>query len=632
MDVGKKSRSIYACRFSAVFITLLLAVISTSGLTFAQGGNGNKYGIGKPAHFSDLPPGRLRNKLESLPPGAQQHALSSLQRLDFPAQDITSLHSNAEGDIYYADYGLASETETQTSTSESHSADALSDEDLFTLHSQPGSVNVLFLDFDGHILSRTAWNKDRTWGSGINPQHALPYDPSANDVPITVANFTTEERKRIHEIWHRVAEDFAPFDIDVTTEEPVVFTATTGHVLFTRDSDADGNAMPSQGSGGIAWIGVFGSRKYVSYYSPALVYYNNLSSAQSGEGDASLNAEIASHEFGHNLNLSHDGTATVTYYDGHDSGPLRWGPIMGKSYRDNVSQWSQGEYPGANNSQDDLAIIESYLGYAADEQGDTFDSAVALSFEADGNILVSDPETDPHNVLPDNKGIIEDRDDVDWWYLNAGAGPLTLTVTPAWHAFNGPDHISSTYRGANLDVSLELYDANLNLIDAGEPDDETYAMVAATTTEGRYYLRIEGVGSNLGEGYTDYASIGMYFIEGSYQPAAPDTTAPSPNPMSWATAPYATGADSMAMVATTASDPSGVEYNFICVAGATGCIESGWQASDSYNATGLAAETYYSWKIRVRDGAGNLTDDSYSMGDTTQSPAANNKGRGKPRK
>ncbi|MHC4356430.1 MAG: right-handed parallel beta-helix repeat-containing protein, partial [Planctomycetota bacterium] len=44
----------------------------------------------------------------------------------------------------------------------------------------------------------------------------------------------------------------------------------------------------------------------------------------------------------------------------------------------------------------------------------------------------------------------------------------------------------------------------------------------------------------------------------------PDKTPPSPNPASWATEPYASGASSIRMIATTASDESGVEYYFEC--------------------------------------------------------------------
>ena len=138
---------------------------------------------------------------------------------------------------------------------------------------------------------------------------ARPYSLDGDD-----ASFSSTELASIAAIWRRVAEDFAPFDVDVTTESPASFGPTTGRILVTRDSDANGNAMPAQGAGGVAYVGVFGTSYYGSY-SPALVYFNNL-----GGGREDYVSEAASHEMGHNLSLSHDGTASSGYYGGHGSG------------------------------------------------------------------------------------------------------------------------------------------------------------------------------------------------------------------------------------------------------------------------------------------------------------------------
>jgi hypothetical protein len=78
-----------------------------------------------------------------------------------------------------------------------------------------------------------------------------------------------------------------------------------------------------------------------------------------------------------------------------------------------------------------------------------------------------------------------------------------------------------------------------------------------------------------------------------------DTTAPSPNPMTFATPPVALGQHSITMTATTASDPSGVEYFFECTAG--GGHSSVWQDSPTYTDTGLTAATQYSYQVRARD-------------------------------
>lgn len=72
-----------------------------------------------------------------------------------------------------------------------------------------------------------------------------------------------------------------------------------------------------------------------------------------------------------------------------------------------------------------------------------------------------------------------------------------------------------------------------------------------------------------------------------------DHTAPTPNPMTWATEPYATGPVSISMTATTASDDNGVEYYFICTSGAG--HDSGWQDSSTYTDIGLTPQTQYTY-------------------------------------
>ena len=292
----------------------------------------------------------------------------------------------------------------------------------------------------------------------------------AFDVDGDANSYDQDELDRIGEIWHRIAEDLAPFDIDVTTEEPSVFDSSTGRVLITEDTDETGAAMPYQGYGGVAYVGVWGYSN-MQYYQPALVYFDNL-----GGGGPTFVSEASTHEAGHNLNLSHDGLNgpnPKSYYYGHGTGFVSWAPIMGVGYNNNVTQWSRGEYTYANNQQDDLAILDGLLGPRPDDHSDVVAGATALYVDGAGTISVTNPETDPDNALTDNKGVIENRDDVDMFAFSAGAGLATLSVTPAWDAY-----YRTSRRGANLDVHAALYDEFGTLLAESDPADDTDAYIA----------------------------------------------------------------------------------------------------------------------------------------------------------
>ncbi|MHC4620257.1 MAG: Calx-beta domain-containing protein, partial [Planctomycetota bacterium] len=99
----------------------------------------------------------------------------------------------------------------------------------------------------------------------------------------------------------------------------------------------------------------------------------------------------------------------------------------------------------------------------------------------------------------------------------------------------------------------------------------------------------------------------------------PDYTPPSPDPMTWATPPYSTGTTSIAMVASTASDTSGVEYYFTCTSG--GGNDSGWQDSTSYEDTGLSPDTQYCYAVQARDKSPNQNATASSSADCATTDA-----------
>src|SRR6266487_5596273 len=86
------------------------------------------------------------------------------------------------------------------------------DDQTFLLHSRPGATKVIYLDFDGHVTTGTPWN---TWDTQLPNIVSTPFD--LDGFPLT---FSPTELEYIQHIWQRVAEDYSPFDIDVTTQDP----------------------------------------------------------------------------------------------------------------------------------------------------------------------------------------------------------------------------------------------------------------------------------------------------------------------------------------------------------------------------------------------------------------------------
>jgi hypothetical protein len=98
-----------------------------------------------------------------------------------------------------------------------------------------------------------------------------------------------------------------------------------------------------------------------------------------------------------------------------------------------------------------------------------------------------------------------------------------------------------------------------------------------------------------------------------------DTDSPTPDPMTWASPPTADGPFSIRMTATTASDPSGVEYYFECTAG--GGNDSGWQDSSTYADTGLSSEMQYTYRVKARDKSASQNETGWSSEASATTPS-----------
>lgn len=85
---------------------------------------------------------------------------------------------------------------------------------------------------------------------------------------------------------------------------------------------------------------------------------------------------------------------------------------------------------------------------------------------------------------------------------------------------------------------------------------------------------------------------------------ASDVTPPTPDPLTWDLTPTALGSDTFEMRVSTATDPSSVEYSFVCTSGPG--TDSGWQQSPYYADTGLPTGATCTYVATARDVSPNL--------------------------
>ena len=242
----------------------------------------------------------------------------------------------------------------------------------FTLHSRPNASKQIFLDFDGAEVAGTGWN------DGSAPMPAIAYTGYDSDGNVNA--FSTAEHAWIQDVWRQVAETYAPFDVDVTTadEGDSARTRSTSsdttygtQVVFTNSLQAVAAACNSACLG-VAYVGTFDNVDPVGYYQPAWVFTKTTMSTI-------IAAQGASHEAGHTLGLHHDGTSSASYY----AGTSAWGPIMGSARHRAISHFSLGEYAGANNTEDDFAVVKANgLPMRIDDHGSTVGTANALGAQS----------------------------------------------------------------------------------------------------------------------------------------------------------------------------------------------------------------------------------------------------------
>ncbi|WP_232677232.1 zinc-dependent metalloprotease family protein [Nocardioides sp. R-C-SC26] len=358
----------------------------------------------------------------------------------------------------------------------------------FELASRPGAPLTVYLDVTGHTVRDGLWVDSYGGGAAVE---APAYEEPGGRSPGVVS---AREAAWIQQVWAGVADDFAAWDVNVTTIEPPESDLVRAddhdprygvRVVVTRAEPW----TPRCDCSGLAWRGLFDDVGEVNRRNGIVwVFTGVLRSVPSWV------AATASHEIGHAFGLRHHGVRTPggaaqEYYTGR----APWAPIMGAPHLNPVVQWSRGDYAGADNDQDDLAVIGAHASPVRDDYPDDPGLLGIVPLRGFGSTV---------------RGVIGPGDVDVFSVLVVRPGRYRIAVRPA-------------VRPSALDVAVDVQSALGRRLAWVAPWTRRQDSVTSLGTDakrtlrlgvGRHFIGITGAGQGDPQagGYSSYGAIGAW--------------------------------------------------------------------------------------------------------------------------
>jgi len=372
--------------------------------------------------------------------------LASCSKTDKP---IVESNATTQSDLETCDFGLRNFNLTKRAPgSEDNGVRARGN--TVTTTAVSSTTGVILVDFDGQTVSGTNWNLGQTFVCA----------------PANLSSAAVES------ILQRMSNDYAPFNVIVTTDESLYNSALANkrmRVIVTETWEWFGQA------GGTSFVGSFtwGDNTPCFVFS-SLLNYNTKNVA-----------EAASHEVGHTLGLYHQSLYDANcnkiseYNSGVGTGEIAWAPIMGVGYYRNLSIWHKGSNAyGCSNIQDDIAVIAAITGLKSDDFPNTTQQAPTIT-----------------NAVA---GMINSNSDVDVFKVTISA---TRTFILA------PVNTGSNNESGDLDLQMKIYNSQGNLITI---IDNTEGLSATTVLPAGTYYVSAGTVSNVN--ISNYSMVGNYTL------------------------------------------------------------------------------------------------------------------------